>query len=209
MTKRNLVFLDFDGVLNSLRSVTAYGTKEAGKDNRVWDGECLDEVAVRLVRRLCEEAPAELVISSSWRHHYPLDQLKKFLAAKGWPNAPIIGQTPRYQRYEGIYPSGGEAPGSGFRGNEVASYLAAFTHDGNELGTWVILDDSKDFYYQETSIGGFFSKQPVVNTSDMIGFSIVDFYEALRILNPNSELLLHLKANLFSYDQTPSSSTDA
>jgi hypothetical protein len=197
MTKRNLIFLDFDGVLNSLRSTTAYGTKCSKKI--IWDAEGLDEVAVRLVRRLSEEAPAEVVISSSWRHHFPIEQIKKFLAAKGWPEAPVIGETPKYKKYEGIYASGGERYTSAFRGNEVGSFLAAFTADGNDLGTWVILDDSKDFHYGETSIPGpFFSKQPVVNTSDMIGFSIVDFYEALKILNPEHPLLTNLEGNLIN-----------
>ena len=185
MTKRNLVFLDFDGVLNSIRSVTAYQT--AGHNKVAWDAEGLDEVAVRLVRRLCEEAPAEVVISSAWRKFYPLEQLTKFLEAKGWPNPPIIGQTVSLD-LSTMY-----GKSWGFRGNEVGHFLAKFVEKGNELGNWVVLDDSKDFHYEETSLGGFFSKQPIVNTDDMVGFSFVNFYDALKILNPEHELLQQLE----------------
>lgn len=188
MAKRNLIFLDFDGVLNSERSVIAYNCVGDHK-RKAYEGEGLDEIAVRLVRRLSEEAPAEIVISSSWRHFFPIEQIGKFLAAKGWPNAPIIGETPK-----------GEYGGSGygsmsptFRGNEVGSFLARFVTDGNELGNWVCLDDSKDFHVNETAIGGFFSKQPVVFTNEVLGFQLHNFYDALKILNPEHKLLQQLE----------------
>jgi hypothetical protein len=186
MAKRNLIFLDFDGVLNSERSNYAYNSKFATRKIG-WEPEGLDEVAVLLVKRLAEEGEAEVVISSSWRDFFPLEQLGKFLAAKGWSGCPIIGQTPNL-RTRGVYDRTPAMSGFHFRGNEIGAFLDDFVKD-NELGTWVILDDSKDFHYKETSLGGFYQNQPVVNTCDLIGFSVIDFYEALKILSPEHQLL--------------------
>lgn len=183
----NLIFLDFDGVLNSERSNLAYQTHERKIG---WEPEGLDEIAVRLMRRLAEEADAKVVISSSWRHHFPDEQLQKFLIAKGWTSCEIIGHTPTF-RYRDVY---GTSPG--FRGAEVASFLNDFISKKNELGTWVIIDDSVDFYYGETQIGGFHQNQPVVNTDERVGFSLQNFYDALKILKLNSQLLINLECKL-------------
>lgn len=190
LTKTNIIFLDFDGVLNSERSVVAY---RSDLHNIGWQPEGLDEIAVRLVRTLAEEANASVVISSSWRFHYPDEQLAKFLSSKGWPSCPIIGHTPNIS-YLGMYSNSGY--NVAFRGNEIGAFLDEFVASGKELGTWVILDDSKDFHYNETTMGGFRSKQPVVNTDPRIGFSLKNFYDALKILKPYSELLQHIEMKL-------------
>jgi hypothetical protein len=206
VAKKNLIFLDFDGVLNSERSNYAnnskYQTHSIG-----WEPEGLDEVAVRLVRRLSEEGEADVVISSSWRHFFPLKQLEKFLASKGWNACPIIGQTPSL-RARGMYDLTPAFGGTSFRGNEIGSFLKDFVENGNELGNWVILDDGKDFHYGETSLGGFYQNQPVVNTCDLIGFSIVDFYEALKILSPEHQLLDQLAFLIRIPNEKDSSSFD-
>lgn len=189
MTKQNLIFLDFDGVLNSERSNIAYQTHEHGSIG--WDPDGLDEIAVRLVRRLAEESGASVVISSTWRQLFPLEQLGKFLAKKGWPSCPIIGQTPSF-RHRGLY----DSYSSSFRGNEIGSFLNDFVQKGKEVGTWVILDDSTDFHYGETSMGGFYSKQPVVNTDIREGFNLRNFYDALKILKPESKLLQTVEIRL-------------
>lgn len=52
-----IVFLDIDGVLNSLGSVLALGNPSLH----------LDPVSIGLVARLCKETDAKIVVSSSWR----------------------------------------------------------------------------------------------------------------------------------------------
>ena len=61
----NIIFLDFDGVLNSARSFAAFGTSQT-----------FDPVAVKLVERACKEADAQIVVSSSWRIGTRLSTLK-------------------------------------------------------------------------------------------------------------------------------------
>lgn len=188
--KLNLIFLDFDGVLNSERSNVAYTAHQHG--NIGWKPEGLDEVAVLLVKRLAVEGQAKVVISSSWREFFPDEQLAKFLAKKGWHDCPIIGRTPKLNfvtMYSNSY-------SGSFRGNEVAAFLEDFVQKGNEVGTWVILDDSKDFHYGETAMGGFRSKQPVVNTDARVGFSLKNFYDALKILDPSHTFLDDLEMRL-------------
>jgi len=83
-----VLFLDMDGVLNSARSIRAYG--DGG--NPLWPYP-LDEVAINLVRQVVEETGAYIVISSSWRGGGPADAATWFVNY-GWYEVPIIGETP-------------------------------------------------------------------------------------------------------------------
>jgi len=81
-----VVFLDIDGVLNSYRSVEAFGDypHELNKELSLFD-----TVAVGLVRRLCIHASAGVVMSSTWRHQYGTGDFCEYL------HLPVIGKTPR------------------------------------------------------------------------------------------------------------------
>ncbi len=109
-----VIFLDVDGVLNSMESVLLYG-----HTNR------LDPVRVGMVARLCKETDAKIVVSSSWRNP-TVDGTKELLAASGAESLVplIIGQTPRI-------------PGK--RGPEIAAWLTEHKPDA-----YVILDDDSD-----------------------------------------------------------------
>jgi hypothetical protein len=171
-----LIFLDFDGVLNSYRTV--WGAPQ-GKNG--WDENHLDPVSIGLVRKLCELTDAKIVISSTWRDHYSNDELKEILAKKGWPDAPIIGRTRSTLSYR-------------FRGSEVGEWMEDFVHrDGNKVESWVILDDNHWFFTEKTSQGSFFSEQPLVKTDELEGMSIANFYSALLHLDPDHPKLKDLE----------------
>ena len=68
----NVIFLDFDGVLNSVRSCLAFKTFNT-----------FDPVSVRLVNRLCDLADARIVVSSSWRIGHTTASLKERMAECG------------------------------------------------------------------------------------------------------------------------------
>lgn len=80
---RPIIFLDVDGVLNTPMS---WGKRrEQG----------MDEDKVKLVSDLAEKVDADVVISSAWRNHYPLIELKDMLQKRGWQDINrIIGVTP-------------------------------------------------------------------------------------------------------------------
>jgi hypothetical protein len=115
-----VVFLDFDGVLNS------YGFLKQ-QPHRM---DRLDPEAVARLNRLLTRSGAKVVISSSWRVHHSLEELRKRLGEVGFAGE-VIGQTPdiSWEEY-----------GDPFRGRavEIQSWL-----DGQSepLESFVVLDD--------------------------------------------------------------------
>lgn len=115
---RPIIFLDFDGVLNSLRSTLAYRNARE-----------FDDVSVALMGRLAVATEAGVVVSSAWRIGRTLEELRATLARNGGEQlaARLIGMTPR---------NGPQ------RGDEIAEWLA--THPGWHDGRYVIVDDDAD-----------------------------------------------------------------
>src|SRR3990167_7690618 len=111
-----IVFLDFDGVLNSLQSSLVYRTFHR-----------FDLVSVGLVERLCVTTDALIVVSSAWRTGRTIEDLRHTMTDAG---ATVISQyvvdvAPRL---------------SGHRGEEIAAWLSQKSHQGR----YVILDDDAD-----------------------------------------------------------------
>ncbi len=114
-----VIFLDFDGVLNSLRSTLALG----GCDRKQFD-----PVAVNLVSRLARGADANVVVSSAWRIGSDVMDLRAILSAYSAKLASrVIGVTPTLL---------------GRRGEEIARWLA--DNEDKHNGPYVILDDDSD-----------------------------------------------------------------
>ncbi len=110
----NLIFLDFDGVLNS------------------WESDALrrhpsqiDEVAVARLNRLVYEASAEVVISSTWRLSHPRATLYRMLRERGFEGC-VIGRTPDLNMIAGA------------RGHEIQAWLDSNDRTADKI---VILDD--------------------------------------------------------------------
>jgi len=112
---KKIVFLDIDGVLNSYRSVIAYGVYPI--DNT--SSENFDMVAVGLIREACKKCHAQIVLSSTWRLYRGWENLKTVL------DLPIIDKTPKKL--------------SSIRGEEIWLWL-----DENKVDKYVIVDDSTD-----------------------------------------------------------------
>lgn len=112
-----VVFLDFDGVLNSQRSAIAYGGVS-------WSGAAgirakMDDVAVRLIGGIVCRAGASIVLSSSWRNDSAWKSYGPAL------DLPIIDRTPTL---------------TGPRGAEIADWL----HRHPEVEQYAIVDDDSD-----------------------------------------------------------------
>ena len=120
-----LVFLDFDGALNSLRYIYSH---ERPLPNQ------LDPYRVRLVDALCRETGAAVVVASrAWRINYQdrWHELLAVLRAKGL-TAPVVGHTITCAHH---------------RGPEIASWIALASLDTGipvEDFRPVILDDDRD-----------------------------------------------------------------
>jgi hypothetical protein len=99
--KRPILFLDFDGVLNT---PATWCKRPLGVDT-------LDADKVQRLAALVDRIDADVVISSSWRYIHDLDDLRSILAAKGLPEYRVLDVTPR------------AADAGGDRGAEVSAWL--------------------------------------------------------------------------------------
>ena len=111
------IFCDIDGVLNSVRTATAFG-------NYPWDVKeeslkMFDHIAIALIRRACKECGAKIILSSTWRRSTGYKKMAKAL------DLPMIGSTPTHL--------------DSTRGEEIAAWLRS-----NTVDKYVILDDDSD-----------------------------------------------------------------
>lgn len=131
-----ILFCDIDGVLNSSTYFTVANTAKglvggSGTPPRgriLWDGtllESLDPAAVTRFNRLVEHSKTAIVVSSSWKHMLPHDELYKVLRAQGVEGA-FLGCTPDLFGRP--------------RGEEIAAWLDARP----DVQRWAILDDRSD-----------------------------------------------------------------
>lgn len=149
-----LVFLDFDGVINS---GIFFAKNPKAQARRERDELVIDEVAMaRLNKLLHRHKDARVVISSDWRKRYDHDILAIILHRNGFEHGhKVIGQTPNF--------------GSRPRGLEIAAWLKA-----RELRCpFVILDDRDDMH----TLG-----RNLVQTDPVYGLTANDVRRASNIL---------------------------
>ncbi len=123
-TPRRIVFLDFDGVLNSRALV------DRAEVPLVLGLHVLDEGAVARVERLCVEAGAQIVVTSTWRLSFDRPALHELLRAKGLATTPVLDCTPLIPHKRG-------------RGQEIQRWLDS----APPLDGVVILDDEPDMLH--------------------------------------------------------------
>lgn len=138
MQPPRLIFLDFDGVLNSEAWRTNRGPHDPAIDIATLDNteryalRSLDPAAVQVLETIVRHLDARVVVSSSWRLDFSVSQLNWFLAYHGFTDV-LLGATPDSTRW-GVRGAGVSRTRSG----EIAVWLGA-------LGVWpveyVILDD--------------------------------------------------------------------
>lgn len=145
---QKIVFLDFDGVLATLPERP--DLEDLGRLSS------FSQDAVERLNQICEGEDAKVVISSSWRLVLNKRQILKRLNDAGFRGAlhedwltPDIGQKPR--------------------GEEIKAWLLEHR---DEVVSWVILDDSDDFY----------PYQPLVQTQGDRGLEDLHVPEACQLL---------------------------
>lgn len=131
-----IIFLDFDGVLNSQlfykRMIQETGKRQS-RD--------LDEIAIGYLNGLTE-AGAKVVVSSTWRHGRSMEKLQEILEQFGFKGE-VIGRTPHLRI--------GEDGDCILRGNEILSWIKDSKHivgaEYHEYKRYVIFDDDSDMLY--------------------------------------------------------------
>jgi len=124
-----VIFIDIDGVL---ATAPCWDMKT---DNK-WNAYPFDKKAVKVFNKILEETGAEMVLSSDWKYHYTMDQIKKiFLEFNGVIKAPFDA-TP-------MLPTNG-ADLEGGRVSEINLWLKENKEKLN-ITHWVAIDDLKMF----------------------------------------------------------------
>ena len=134
---RKIIFLDFDGVLNT--EIYNLVLKRKGKICQDEYGALFDPNAVKQLKRIIDATNADIVVESSWKYH-GLDAMKELWEVRNLPGR-IIDITPSTisdeyllsSDLENIHPSMLHC-----KGIEISSWLSKFeTQDIR----YVIIDD--------------------------------------------------------------------
>lgn len=163
-----VLFLDFDGVLNSHQSAHFWHNK---RDQSKWENEMYTAwqgfpkeylaqefcpIAMSNVEELVRRVPdLKIVVSSSWRLGETVESLKKILYPSKLIADAIIDVTPRF---------GGEA-----RGHEIHDWLTKHV----EVTKFVIVDDDEDMVHLSNRL---------VRTDNYHGFTFRDMIKAQEML---------------------------
>lgn len=166
-----VIFLDFDGVLNSAASFVMEKRIRKAKPQTSRKlppiNQTLCHVCTSNFQMILEEVPsAKIVISSTWRELFDMEWLKKKLAEYGIDSSRVIDKTPASFRD---------------RGYEIKQWL----EEHPEVTSFVILDDNY--------IGAGYTDKEIVATNWDSGLLLPHVYKAMQILGkdqPDQEIPL-------------------
>lgn len=119
-----IIFLDIDGVMCTS---SCYGK---GKNNK-WDAYMFDSKCVSLLNWILLETGAEIILSSDWRHHHTLSEMREIFAHNGVIRGPI-GFTSRSKKYLAHQLEEGRA-------DEILQWIQV--HGWKDDIKWVAIDD--------------------------------------------------------------------
>lgn len=162
--KIKLIFLDIDGVMNHTRQVFRIGEIKKvyfEQDSMDW----VSKRCIGLLNELINETDAKVVITSTWRKLYKIEELQDFFRKAGFEGE-IIGTTEIFYDNESC------------RGDEIRDYLIrTLGNASNERSKveYVILDDDSDMLYSQ--------RENFVNVDYSVGLTPKIIYKAKNILN--------------------------
>ena len=151
-----IIFLDIDGVLNSVD----YFTNRRNEDEDRWEDD-IDPRTIELLNDFLGE-DGLVVVSSTWRLDSNKEELQKILDARGFTGK-IIGCTDNLRISYGS------------RGLEIRKWLSDNIDDSQDFYRYVIFDDDSDFLLEQ--------REHFFQTDNWFGVSPNTFYKAKRFLN--------------------------
>ena len=166
-----LVFLDFDGVLNSSEfAAHLYRNNESAQDEKGLD--LFDPQTIDCMNRIVDATGAKIVVTSSWRY-LGLAKLQELWKERGL-HGEIIGMTSLHVVDELILEKGLEWLEEEMNGSPRSEEIAHWLKSYNIKANYVILDDlpmPKDF-------------QPhAVQVNPKVGLTDIEVKQAIQILN--------------------------
>jgi hypothetical protein len=201
-----LVFLDVDGVLNSILFWLKQRSKGISSINCMCEPiKNLDPHCVDLLHIFINNTNSKIVLTSTWRkdpkfffnnetEEEKIKIIKSWFKKFGWKDFPLIGLTPNL---------------SGFRGEEVATYL---DNSKEEIDDYIILDDSDDFIQSFNTIpihtldkiglidekernmkSQYWQNQKLYLVNKETGLTYNDLIQLLKLWEPNNRILIDHK----------------
>lgn len=155
-----VIFLDFDGVLNSVASMIWNNRQKLLGLSDTPSHKSFCPISCSNFQYVLEEVPdVQVVVSSTWRKYNKIDALKKIFEQNHLIPERMIGTTPVLD---------------GYRGAEIDAYLK----DHPEITTFVIIDDDSDMKpYMDR----------LVKTDSRVGFTFVNADKVIEMLGGASE----------------------
>ena len=173
-----LIFLDFDGVLNT-ENHFAKMTVE-GVPTRDYYGPKFDPKAVANLQKIIEATDAWIIVSSSWRY-MGLKELQRMWTDRNLPGW-IAGITPLHteddklletdlRQLDEITPE----MFSSSRGNEIKAYFNEMPGNNSDAQRYVILDDLNEVLPEQES--------HFIRINPIVGITEKDAEKSLEIIN--------------------------
>lgn len=157
-----IIFLDMDGVLNSIEAMIKRHEAK-GPAALYWT----DPILVERVNKLIEDTGAYVVVSSTWRKLRSEEEMNELLKKQG-VECSMLGCTPNH-----VPRSDGN--GHGYRGDEIKAWLKENEKGLNvRVDSFIILDDDSD-------MDPFMDR--LVQTKGRVGLQDADCDKARSMLN--------------------------
>lgn len=122
-----IIFLDHDGVICLS---TEWGSRFKNKEGLDSTFDRFNDKAIKVLNQIIEETDCEIVISSDWRFHAPLEQMQELYRIRGIKKVPID-----YTRLDSKVETYEEP-------NETRSWeILAWLKEHPEVTHWVAVDD--------------------------------------------------------------------
>lgn len=153
-----LIFLDFDGVINTEKHIYERHRK---RENILETS--FDPNAMKYLKEIVDKTEAEIVVTSTWR-------LGRFLKTGRWEEVEDEFRKYDLPDFEGYTPDIDNA----IRGDEIQKWLDT---EGRklEVNSFVIIDDDNDM--------GIYTETNLVQTDRYYGIRDIDAKKAIEILN--------------------------
>lgn len=157
---QRIIFLDFDGVLNSLdnyRRLREVGEPTGDEYGSAFDGNC-----VTALRKIVETTGAGIVLTSSWRYFLDMDGMTRMWNDRRLPGK-LIGRTPT----DLVIDPEEQCK----RGVEIGEWLSR----RKAVTDYVIIDDDSDFLPDQLP--------HLIRTDPKVGLTDEDANRAISIIN--------------------------
>lgn len=150
----NIIFLDFDGVVNTI--YWSQGPDGVYNQNVFKSGhqELNNKQAIGWLNELYRQCSYDIVVSSTWRMGMTVEELQYLLIKSGFdPDIKVIDKTPVLHTE---------------RGQEIQAWI----DEHNFTGDFIIIDDDSDMCHL---------KNKLVQPNTYIGMTLYDFRKALKL----------------------------